>query len=110
MLLLDRILVCAVSIPVVLGATAAKKCYYPGGTEATDRTPCNGTAEVSHCCKNGEHCLTNGLCVIDATEQNGVEYLRGACTDSSFQSDACPTVCLISMRCSWVSSEIRQLI
>ncbi|KAF2652912.1 hypothetical protein K491DRAFT_680940 [Lophiostoma macrostomum CBS 122681] len=95
MLLRSFVHAVVITIPAVLGASATS-CYWPGGDEAPDRVPCDPDAAASHCCKTTKDCLSNGLCIIDATEQTGVEYVRGACTDSSFRSDACPAVCLLN--------------
>lgn len=57
--------------------------------------PCNPqTDSISHCCKIGDTCLTNGLCVT----QVGYHY-QGACTDSSLQSAVCSAFCQSGRLC-----------
>jgi hypothetical protein len=66
------------------------QCYYPDGELAAGLTPCNPTAEVSHCCSSSDMCLTNGFCYslgLNSIVQRG-------CTDSSFGSSECPQQCI----------------
>ena len=54
----------SVVLPVlVVGATDI--CYFPDGTQtrASKYSPCVPTANVTHCCADGETCLSNGLCL-----------------------------------------------
>lgn len=73
---------------------AQQVCYYPDGTEATDHTPCNGSAsntptDASSCCHDisNSYCQDNNLCTW-----NGAMY-RGACTDKTWTSPNCPQQC-----------------
>jgi len=87
-----------ISLPVAY-AQDDRKCYWPDTTQVgyyhglshklnyTFR-PCDSEGE-SACCAEGEVCLTNGLC-FGATV--GSVY-RGACTDRSWNSAACPQYC-----------------
>lgn len=81
---------------------AQQVCYYPDGTEATDHTPCNGSAsntptDASSCCHDisNSYCQDNNLCTW-----NGAMY-RGACTDKTWTSPNCPQQCT---ECSQSSS------
>ncbi|KAF2827084.1 hypothetical protein CC86DRAFT_406312 [Ophiobolus disseminans] len=69
------------------------KCYFPNGA-LSPSVPCDPSAEVTHCCLKKEQCLTNGICAIDATINYGIQYGRGVCSDSTWQSPVCPKVCL----------------
>ncbi|KAK0659672.1 hypothetical protein DIS24_g3870 [Lasiodiplodia hormozganensis] len=62
-------------------------CYYPDGNTISDDVPCDSSAEQSACCGSGATCMMNGLCL------NYGLFSRGSCTDSSWESDACPQQC-----------------
>lgn len=74
-----------------------KQCYLPGGLKSGD-IPCDPNAEHSMCCKDANHCLSNGLCldVDDATPDQGIMYVRGTCTDQNWNSPFCPQHCRYS--------------
>jgi hypothetical protein len=75
----------------LLQTCLGKKCYYPGGEEATGDYPCDSDAEHSACCAGGtlgKACLANKLCWSP-----GMRFARGSCTDPSFKSPACPDYC-----------------
>ena len=61
-------------------------CYYPDGTLATLDSPCFPDADVSFCCGNGTACLADQLCYNDG-------YIRGSCTDKTWNSPECPQFC-----------------
>ncbi|KAL2158289.1 hypothetical protein VTH06DRAFT_4610 [Thermothelomyces fergusii] len=68
-----------------------KKCYYPGGKEATGDFPCDADAEHSPCCAGtplGLACLANKLCLSPAGR-----FARGSCTDPTWESPECPKFC-----------------
>ncbi|KAF2463721.1 uncharacterized protein BDR25DRAFT_383328 [Lindgomyces ingoldianus] len=73
----------------VLAGTA---CYLPNGDQGTD-IPCNSSAPVSTCCKDLDACLSNGLCKWEVTEDTGVSFARGTCTDQTWTSPLCPPMC-----------------
>ncbi|KAK5113973.1 hypothetical protein LTR62_003096 [Meristemomyces frigidus] len=68
-----------------------KTCYWPNHDVATNYTACNAASEQSHCCRVSEICLTNGLCL--QTKGLANRESRGACTDQTFSSPACPGAC-----------------
>lgn len=76
------------------GSLAAQpKCYFPNGSEIqnsnTTYEACNGIAgATSQCCATSEGCSANGLCV--STEG---QYSRGGCTDPTFRSPFCLSIC-----------------
>lgn len=83
-------------IPLVLllssrltAAAGYQQCYYPDGSIPTDYiwTPCTGE-EFSSCCipSEGDVCQPNGLCWFPPFG----EVFRGACTDRTWNSPACP--------------------
>src|ERR1700712_3184783 len=79
-------------------ALAASICYMPNGlvnTQNSDK-PCNASAPVSACCGDTASCLSNGMCKLEATEDTGISYARGTCTDKTWNSPACPPMCQIS--------------
>ncbi|KAF9872567.1 hypothetical protein CkaCkLH20_10064 [Colletotrichum karsti] len=77
-------------------STAQQLCYYPNGRQSPD-VPCNISAPVSMCCGSAKACLSNGLCMLDdTTENSGVSYARGTCTDAQWTSGVCPRQCLLN--------------
>jgi hypothetical protein len=79
-------------------ALTASICYLPNGqlnTIGNDK-PCNASAPVSACCGDTASCLSNGMCKIEATEDTGISYARGTCTDKTWNSPACPPMCQLS--------------
>lgn len=80
--------------------TAQALWYYPNGRQSAD-VPCNISAPVSMCCGSAKACLSNGLCVLDGTtEDSGISYACGTCTDAQWTSGVCPLRCLLSER--WI--------
>lgn len=78
---------------------AANLCFFPGGKQAAD-VPCDLKAQVSMCCGSVAACLSNGLCKDEkTTNETGVAYARGTCTDPTWQSPICPQHCQLSMSC-----------
>ncbi|KAF1969864.1 hypothetical protein BU23DRAFT_651749 [Bimuria novae-zelandiae CBS 107.79] len=65
------------------------ECYYPDGTVAPGLVPCNEGAEVSHCCRDADTCLTNGLCFSSGLGS----ILRRGCTDKGWNQTECPNIC-----------------
>lgn len=66
-------------------------CYWPnGGGEAQDFTRCDTGSGQSACCASSHYCFSNGLCL----DPNQMTTYRGACTDESWDSAACPKYCL----------------
>jgi hypothetical protein len=64
---------------------AGNICYHPdGGT--SDDVPCDPNAPITQCCGTRNDCLSNGLCIIQATNSTGNSYARGTCTDRSWES------------------------
>lgn len=66
-------------------------CYFPDGGIALTYQPCNSTVDrdASVCCElSTSVCGTKGLCY----GSNGYIY-RGGCTDPSWKSSLCPTIC-----------------
>jgi len=70
-------------------------CYHPDGTRvdpSKKMIACNSTAEFTHCCADGDQCLTNGLCKAAADGRIN-SYWRESCTDPTWKSPACPHYC-----------------
>ena len=77
--------------------SAFVQCYYPDGSIPTDFTyvPCT-SGNMSACCiqSEGDVCQPNGLCYYPPKAHN----FRGACTDQTWASDACPKICISGKR------------
>lgn len=67
-------------------------CYFPNGKVASDHTPCNTSADDSHCCASADACLTNNYC-LSASGNFTNTLVRGSCTDSTWRANACPLQC-----------------
>lgn len=90
-------------LPLILSLvsrTSGSHCYYPNGTRSDPATTfaCNSSSTTgSACCgiESGQPdaCTTSGLCVGG----HAGFYYRGWCTDESFDSDACASVCVDGM-------------
>ncbi|KAH7127638.1 hypothetical protein EDB81DRAFT_764797 [Dactylonectria macrodidyma] len=83
-----------------LAALATARCFYPDGSEATDREfePCGGVnTTFATCCifSEGDECLPNGLC----TGPGRYGY-RAAC--ESEDGEGCPDVCPMASSDGWV--------
>ncbi|KAF2229888.1 hypothetical protein EV356DRAFT_580435 [Viridothelium virens] len=74
-------------------------CYFPDGqTIASDNFPCLASGN-STCCEHGYACLSNKLCEFTsfvplAPYEAHQQYVRGSCTDPSFNDPNCPTFCV----------------
>jgi hypothetical protein len=69
----------------------AQTCYFPDADIAVNDTPCTSN-NVSICCQTNATCLENGLCFDPFGSAVG-GYIRGSCTDKSWQSVSCPQYC-----------------
>ncbi|KAF7551800.1 hypothetical protein G7Z17_g4742 [Cylindrodendrum hubeiense] len=86
-----------------LVALAAAQCYYPDGSEASDRRyePCGGiNTTFSTCCvfSEGEECLPNGLCM-----HPGHYDYRAACDNRDWEG--CAAICPTASSDGWVQVE-----
>jgi len=84
-----RLFVFIVSLACTLATTRAVDCFSADGQLAKGAKPCNPTAAHSHCCRDADVCLTNGLCFSSGLGA----VVRRSCTDRSWNSTACPRVC-----------------
>src|SRR6266487_6586530 len=73
----------------LLLSVTAQSCYYPSGKSADGLIICKPKASVSHCCKDSDACLTNGLCFSPGL---GAVLIRG-CTDKTWKSSECLDLC-----------------
>ncbi|KAK0371362.1 hypothetical protein CTAM01_15878 [Colletotrichum tamarilloi] len=81
---------------VTCARAAANLCFFPGGVQSLD-VPCDPKAEVSMCCGSVNACLSNGLCKLEDTSNNtGIAYARGTCSDPTWQSPICPQHCVLN--------------
>lgn len=91
--LLGNILVLMILLPgndhVLAQNGVVPQCYFPNQEIAIDNYACVLSSSNSACCGIGNVCLDNGLCAPG----NG-EIIRGACTDQTWRSAACPQYCL----------------
>ncbi|KAK8045286.1 hypothetical protein PG993_005310 [Apiospora rasikravindrae] len=99
-------------VPLVFGQQFSATCYAPDGTAASDGSymPCNFSGGASMCCPtnsssssntNGgdprsgggggsrDTCTEGGLCI----GQSDGKTRRGYCTDQSWKSSACVSIC-----------------
>lgn len=96
-------------VPTVFGQQFSATCYAPDGTAASDGSymPCSFSGGVSMCCPtngtstngNGgdprsgggsrDTCTEGGLCI----GQSDGKTRRGYCTDQSWKSSACVSIC-----------------
>ncbi|KAF1928317.1 uncharacterized protein M421DRAFT_158384 [Didymella exigua CBS 183.55] len=76
-------------------ALAANTCYFPNGLASTDE-PCDPDALFTQCCGSRSACLTNGLCILEASNDTGINYARGTCTDKTWASSLCPQQCQLN--------------
>ncbi|KAH9208240.1 hypothetical protein DL95DRAFT_480684 [Leptodontidium sp. 2 PMI_412] len=75
-------------------ALQAASCYYPDGTFVSFDSPCFPDQETSFCCGQGHTCMSNNLCRWpDSQMPYPLAYIRGSCTDSSWNSPECGDVC-----------------
>lgn len=75
--------------------TSLKACFYPDGKNATGLIPCRPDAETSHCCREADACLSNGMCFSPGLGS----LVRRACTDQTWKSADCPNVCTTGKYC-----------
>jgi hypothetical protein len=80
--------------------SAAATCYYPNGDTAND-VPCTSETDESTCCGTGYACFGISsqyyLCKStgDEIQKSGAStYVRGSCTDETWRSGNCPSVCV----------------
>ncbi|KAI0098087.1 hypothetical protein GGR51DRAFT_539178 [Nemania sp. FL0031] len=67
-----------------------QQCYYPRGNPSNTDIPCGDGVNHSHCCGFQSICLSNKLCLRTT---GAFELSRASCTDSTWQSDNCPSHC-----------------
>ena len=79
----------------ISSALAANTCYFPNGLPSTDE-PCDPNALFTQCCGSRSACLTNGLCILEASNDTGINYARGTCTDKTWASSLCPQQCQLN--------------
>ncbi|OAA66646.1 hypothetical protein SPI_01222 [Niveomyces insectorum RCEF 264] len=103
---------CSLLVLVTLLAQGVRaECYWPDGTENKGHEPCyaNPGGAMGLCCRSGDVCLANGVCVSYNTGGGGSggsggleqgihsqrSYYRGSCTHADWsQGLNCPTACL----------------
>ncbi|RVD83649.1 uncharacterized protein DFL_005429 [Arthrobotrys flagrans] len=85
------ILLSLTALPSLIAAQ--RRCYFPDGSRAPSHRACSQDAETdnsvhSSCCGLDDNvvCLSSKLCI----NQNGYIY-RGACTDQTWEDEACPS-------------------
>lgn len=96
-------------------SSAQRACFFPDGTRASGDIACNPDASSeSACCGVGYACLANGICqqTSAAPDNGGVRFIRGSCTDISWQSSSCPQFCIdrdnsmYTSFCIWTRSAV----
>ncbi|KAH7038270.1 uncharacterized protein B0I36DRAFT_346268 [Microdochium trichocladiopsis] len=87
----------AISFLLLFACTVQATCYYPNGDIAYNDAPCKTNGEHSLCCGVGYACMKSGVCQLsqDTPSQLGsTGFVRGSCTDKSWNEPACPMFCL----------------
>ncbi|KAE9370192.1 hypothetical protein N431DRAFT_484476 [Stipitochalara longipes BDJ] len=80
----------------------ATSCYFPDGTFAENDSPCFPDQAESICCGQGHTCMSNNLCRWPASQMPyPLAYIRGSCTDSSWNSTECNDVCKTVFPSEW---------
>ncbi|KAF2122578.1 hypothetical protein BDV96DRAFT_626464 [Lophiotrema nucula] len=75
---------------LLFASLASAECYYPDGSLGSGLIPYNTEASVTHCCRESDVPLSNGLCFSSGL--NAV--VRRGCTDKAWNSTACPNICI----------------
>jgi hypothetical protein len=85
----------------VLVAPATPICYYPDGSVAPQDVPCTDLTTQASCCGQGYACLglPSNFFLCEATgdeikKPGASRYVRGSCTDKTWRSSNCPSVCV----------------
>ena len=87
--LLPALAIIFTSLTFVATASPSDTCYWPDGTVAVNRVPCESIpGQETWCCEDSSVCTTGGYCLGNA----GV-FSRGGCTDQTWQSNFCPQLC-----------------
>jgi hypothetical protein len=90
-------LYCLILLTLSLLPSITAICYFPDGTIPRQDTPCRSSG-FSTCCGAGYACLSNNLCMLTEHVPNPGEgqslYVRGSCTDESWNSEFCPNFCI----------------
>jgi hypothetical protein len=80
-------------VPIGESISVTLSCFYPDGTPTNnDRFLCDSTGKYGHCCKNGDECTENGLCINPNGSYIYPRYWREACVDRHWGS-TCPQFC-----------------
>lgn len=84
-----KFLAIALFIHYAVGET---DCFFPDHQRAENFTTCNAAATHAACCRPEDVCLSNGYCLQQGSDLPN-RLIRGACTDYTFSSSACPSKC-----------------
>ncbi|KAH8657041.1 hypothetical protein BGZ60DRAFT_138330 [Tricladium varicosporioides] len=83
----------------IYATTIQGQCYFPGGSWASDQSPCDPYAFTTLCCPSGWTCFSNNLCIV--TDLGAVKNafplgtaIRGTCTNPKWNNTACGDFCL----------------
>lgn len=68
----------------------SQSCYFPNGSRAPADVPCSSD-EFTFCCRHNDICMSNGVCLHSGHQPYTIS--RGSCTDKSWKSGNCPSVC-----------------
>lgn len=75
------------SLLIAMAAASGETCYYPDGETVSTDIACDSGTTYSSCCPSDSFCLSNGLC------STGGITTRASCTDKTWASDECASVC-----------------
>jgi len=93
-LALCNLLLLLVLLPMASLTSPSAPCYFPDGTYIDFDAPCFPDRPQSFCCGRNHTCMSNGLCRWpDAEMPSPLAYIRGSCTDRTWNSPECPQHC-----------------
>ena len=72
-------------------------CYFPDGQTVADGDSACVDSGNSACCGHGFTCLSNRLCELTKyviSDPGQSQYVRGSCTDPSWNDPNCPSFCI----------------
>lgn len=89
------ILLCCLFFTQPFCKASGSKCFFRDGSSNTD-FPCYPNQTESFCCAAEWACLPNRICATTTLSRDAgnIDFARGSCTDSQWDSDQCPYFCL----------------
>lgn len=84
---------------ISFASLATALCYFPDGKSVPRQdTPCRSNGFATFC-GQGYACLSNNLCMLTEHVADAIpgqsKYVRGSCTDQTWNSPNCPNFCIV---------------